>query len=191
MASISRRRPLWRTLVDATVFAAVLAGVALSLEYFGFTTLTPGRFKAIDGDSLRRGTLDVRLYGIDAPELNQKCNDGQGTSYPCGREALRALSELVTGQDISCRSRDVDRYGRTVAVCDAGGLEINLEMVRRGWAVAYQRHGFAYVLAERDARKSQRGMWYGDFEMPDEYRARHRVNKGDVAGLENDSTLDN
>jgi endonuclease YncB( thermonuclease family) len=177
-------RGTWRSVTNGLVWAAVMAAILIGLDQFGYTTLSPGRFKAVDGDSLRRGSLDVRLYGIDAPELNQQCNDGQGTSYSCGRDAKAALSELVSGKVLSCRARDVDRYGRTVAVCEVDGVEINREMVRKGWAIAYQRHGFGYVLAERDARKAQRGIWYGDFEPPEEYRARHRVNKGDVAGLE-------
>ena len=186
MAQHSSRptRPLWRTLVDASVFAAALLLVATILEYFNVLSLTPGKFKAIDGDSLRRGTQEIRLFGIDAPELDQTCNDGQGRPYPCGKQAAKALAELVSGRTLDCEGRDTDRYGRIVAVCDAGDIQINREMVRLGWAVSYDKYGFAYVLAERDARISQRGIWYGDFEMPQEYRARHRFNKSDMAGLE-------
>jgi len=32
----------------------------------------------IDGDSLRTGSEEIRLVGIDAPELRQTCRDGQG-----------------------------------------------------------------------------------------------------------------
>ena len=31
--------------------------------------------KVSDGDSLRSGTLRIRLFGIDAPELKQECKD--------------------------------------------------------------------------------------------------------------------
>jgi endonuclease YncB( thermonuclease family) len=182
--SVRRTRPLWRTLVDAAVFAAVLLMVATILDYFNVVSLTPGKFKAVDGDSLRRGSQELRLYGIDAPELDQTCTDGQGRQYPCGREAAKALAELVSSQTLDCERRDTDRYGRIVATCEAGGIQINREMVRLGWAVNYDKYGFAYVLAERDARKSQRGIWYGDFELPQDYRARHRINKSDMAGLE-------
>ena len=34
--------------------------------------------KVSDGDSLRSGTLRIRLFGIDAPELNQECKDQNG-----------------------------------------------------------------------------------------------------------------
>ena len=50
-----------------------------------------------DGDSLRVRPADggdpvtVRLEGIDAPELDQTCEDTNRQSWPCGRAALRAL----------------------------------------------------------------------------------------------------
>jgi endonuclease YncB( thermonuclease family) len=186
-----RTRPLWRTLADALVFAVVLAMVSFALDYFGVLSIGPGRYRVIDGDSLRNGELELRLFGIDAPEAKQTCNDGRGAPYDCGKDATRALSQLVSGKTVKCRKRDIDRYGRTVAVCEADGLEINREMVRLGWAVAYDRHSFAYVLAERDARNAQRGIWYGDFERPEDYRARQASTHGSVlaAGHADDSPV--
>ncbi len=32
-----------------------------------------GFAKIIDGDTLRLNNIKIRLYGIDAPEINQKC----------------------------------------------------------------------------------------------------------------------
>ncbi len=184
MPAYRRTRPFWRTMIDAFVFAAALWMVALILDFFGVTAIVPGHYYAVDGDSLRRGSLDVRLYGIDAPELHQTCNDGQGQEYNCGQNAKDALTELVRGKTVNCRGHNLDKYGRTLATCRADGIDINTEMVRLGWAIAYADHGFAYVLAERDARKNQRGIWWGDFEQPRDYRASHRVNKSDIAGLE-------
>jgi endonuclease YncB( thermonuclease family) len=169
-----------RRLRSAILVALLVLASGYALEYFGVTALAPGKYVAIDGDSLRTGTRSLRLYGIDAPELNQTCNDGQGTEYPCGKEAARALRELVSGKKLDCRARDHDRYKRLVVICNDGELEINREMVRLGWAIAYDRHSYAYVLAERDARKNQRGMWYGDFQDPADYRAQRRINKGEI-----------
>jgi endonuclease YncB( thermonuclease family) len=182
----SRQRSTWRGLRNAITIACVIMAAGFALEVLGVTAITPGRYAVVDGDSLRRGATDIRLYGIDAPELNQTCNDGQGAEYKCGREAANALKELVQGKTLKCRARDKDRYQRIVAVCAVDNLEINREMVRLGWAIAYERHSFGYVLAERDARKNQRGMWYGDFENPQDYRQRHRTTKGDVSGAESD-----
>ncbi len=182
----SRPRSSLRTLRNVITLAFLMIGTAYALEYLGVTAITPGRFAVVDGDSLRRGATNIRLYGIDAPELGQTCSDGQGTEYPCGKEAATALRELVNGNTVQCRSHDKDRYQRLVAVCKIGDLEINREMIRLGWAVAYERHSVAYILAERDARKNQRGIWYGTFETPQDFRNRNRTAKGDVSGLDSE-----
>jgi endonuclease YncB( thermonuclease family) len=180
-----RKRPLWRTLIDAFVFAVAAWMVILTLDNFGLTNLGPSRYRVPDGDSLERGGLRLRLYGIDAPELKQTCKDGQGNDYPCGEQARTALRELVSGKDVVCKGRGEDKFGRVLAVCEAGDVEINTEMVRLGWAVAYSAHSVRYVLAERDARNNQRGIWWGEFEQPREFRDRQRaVTKGSLIGLD-------
>ena len=75
---------------------------------------------------------------------------------------------------MSCTSIETDRYGRAVAVCKRGDFEINAEMVRLGWAVAYSRHSLSYVRLEAEARRAQRGIWAGRFETPEDYRARQQ-----------------
>ncbi len=39
-----------------------------------------------DGDSLTIGVTRIRLFGIDAPELNQVCQRG-GRAWSCGQAA--------------------------------------------------------------------------------------------------------
>jgi endonuclease YncB( thermonuclease family) len=181
----SRKRPLWRTLIDAFVFAVAAWMVILTLDKIGLTNLGPSRYRVADGDSLERGGLRLRLYGIDAPELSQTCKDGQGTEYPCGTQARDALRDMVYGKDVTCKGRGEDKFGRLLAVCNADGAEINTEMVRQGWAVAFSAHSVRYVLAERDARKNQRGIWWGEFEQPREYRDRQRsITKGSIVELD-------
>jgi endonuclease YncB( thermonuclease family) len=132
----------------------------------------------IDGDSLKRGSQRIRLFGIDAPELGQECLDATGHRYRCGEEARRALRQLVQGHEIACAVIETDRYQRDVARCRAGDRELNWEMVRQGWAIAYRRQSLDFLIAEAAARKERRGLWRGDFELPEHYRAR----KGDMNG---------
>jgi len=47
-----------------------------------------------------------------------------------------------------------------------GDTNLNAEIVRQGWAVAYRRYSEDYVEAENEARMNKRGMWAGEFEMP-------------------------
>src|SRR5262245_32000118 len=66
---------------------------------------------AIDGDSLRSGTEEVRIMGIDAPELNQTCRDERGRGWACGREARKQLSALIARGEVRCTPNGRDRYG--------------------------------------------------------------------------------
>jgi endonuclease YncB( thermonuclease family) len=158
----------------------VLALVAASVAVVGY--LTPATqfssVSVIDGDSLRSGMEEIRLHGIDAPEFGQTCTRSDGSDYACGRQATRHLKRLIANAPIDCRIIDTDRYNRTIAVCTAGGRELNLAMVEDGWAVAYTKHSLGYVAAEQDARDARRGIWQGWFEQPSAWRERNRMSLG-------------
>lgn len=168
-------RSLLRTVADAAVFLSLLAMVLLALRQAGWFAPEQGQFIAIDGDSLRKGDSEYRLHAIDAPELHQTCMSSSGSDYPCGREAQKALRQLVSGQTLTCRILETDRYDRLVATCEADGRDINAALVRQGWAVAYRAHGLDYIAAEAEARKARRGIWQGRFQTPEEWRAAHRA----------------
>jgi endonuclease YncB( thermonuclease family) len=129
-----------------------------------------GRASVIDGDTLEIHGQRIRLHGIDAPESNQTCRDGDGRDYRCGERATRALSAKIGLQAISCEARDIDRYNRVVAVCSAAGEDVNAWLAAEGWAVAYRRYSRDYVGAEEAARSAQRGMWAGTFDSPEDWR---------------------
>lgn len=131
-----------------------------------------GKVRATDGDSLRMGEHRIRLYGIDAVEGAQSCRI-ENEPWACGRYARRALERLVDGRTVTCVVRDMDRT-RYVSVCEANGVELNAQMVRRGWAVAYTRYSSDYVDEEAAARREGLALWRGEFERPHDYRARLR-----------------
>ena len=89
---------------------------------------------------------------------------------------------MIRGRSINCRIIDRDRYGRQVSVCRDGDREINREMVRLGWAVAYRRHALGYVSVEREAKAAKRGIWAWTFDMPEDYRNRSRAIEGGMVG---------
>jgi endonuclease YncB( thermonuclease family) len=175
------RSALWRRLADALVLIIVLALVVLALKRSDLLELGSGGYEVIDGDSLRRGAIEIRLAGIDAPEYRQSCSDTDGRDYACGKEAAAALRSLVDAKSVTCSSLETDRYGRSVARCNSGELIINGEMVRLGWAIAYR--GIEYRNEERDARAAGRGLWQGQFETPQAWRERDRLVRGDIAGI--------
>jgi endonuclease YncB( thermonuclease family) len=172
-------RPLWRSLLDIAVFATAAALILLAVRVFNHVTVAPGNVDVIDGDSFRRGKDEIRLNGIDAPEYRQTCRDETGHGWDCGKEAARALRSLVTGHIVACTGLDVDRYGRLVSRCKVGGLELNSEMVRLGWAIAYTRHGAFYLREEEEARRARRGLWGGTFDPPEDWRKLHRSETSD------------
>jgi endonuclease YncB( thermonuclease family) len=168
-----RGRSIKQILADA----AMLLLVAIAVIYFGDLAGPLGfhvGVSVIDGDSIRDGPRRIRLYGIDAPELRQQCRDGAGRAYRCGDAARAALETLIGGQEIGCHIFDTDKYGRDVGRCQAGSLQINREMVRQGWAVAYDRHSLDYMIAEAEARRAGSGIWQGSFQRPEEYRREHQ-----------------
>jgi endonuclease YncB( thermonuclease family) len=83
-----------------------------------------GRASVIDGDTIEIGGQRIRLHGIDAPESAQLC-DLNGHAYRCGQQAALALADKFGEKTVRCAEKDVDRYGRTVAVCFVGGEDIN------------------------------------------------------------------
>lgn len=141
-----------------------------------------GGYDAIDGDSFRAGKIEVRLYGIDAPEYRQTCKTSNGGTQACGKMARDVLSALMRDQTVTCKTLEKDRYGRQVSVCSIGKTEINREMVRLGWALAYRKHAMAYIAAENEARNANRGIWRWEFEKPEDYRKRLRRVEGNLVG---------
>ncbi|MGQ0586627.1 MAG: thermonuclease family protein [Gammaproteobacteria bacterium] len=137
------------------------------------TATFSGTVSVTDGDSLKMRRREIRLFGIDAVEHDQPCvRDGQ--RWACGVAAARALRALLKGQTLECQDYGRDKYGRTLAVCTAGGVDVNDWMVREGWAVAYKRYSTRYVEAENSARDAKKNIWSGKFTMPETYRHRKR-----------------
>lgn len=142
--------------------------------------LAPSRVAVVDGDTLRVDGKRVRLWGIDAPELEQACHDKTGAAYLCGVMAREALTAMIAGVQISCTQFDRDRYGRAVDVCTAEPVtlhdfDIGDAMVRAGWALDWARYSNrAYLEAEIEARQAGRGIWAGSFELPWIWRMEHK-----------------
>lgn len=181
----------WRSVQYEWAGVLFLLSVLVCIHYFkpewtgvvlGPQQSRENSYQAIDGDSFRAGDLEIRLHGIDAPEYRQTCRDRAGKTLPCGKLARDALSTLIRTRTVKCSIIDRDRYGREVSVCKDGTLDLNREMVRLGWAVAYRRHALNYVAAEREAKAAQRGIWAWDFVRPEDYRAKSRAVQGSAVG---------
>ena len=129
-----------------------------------------GMATAGDGDSLKIGETSFRLFGIDAPELDQSCSK-DGKPWSCGAEAHRQLQALVARQEVRCIAVDKDQHGRLVARCITRDADLNRAMVERGYAVAFRKYSSDYVPAEEQAKAAGLGLWGGTFKLPEEHRA--------------------
>ncbi|MEM5491960.1 thermonuclease family protein [Hoeflea sp. AS16] len=164
------RRTRWRKFVDICVAIMVFAGaavVAARMDRFAATDIS-GQVRVVDGDSLAMGKRRLRLKGIDAPELKQRCRK-DGYDYGCGIEAASHLRGLIGGTPVDCKGEGIDRYGRDLVRCTAGGVDLNAAMVRSGHAIAFGD----YKWAETEARMERAGLWAGDFETPKQWRTVH------------------
>jgi endonuclease YncB( thermonuclease family) len=120
----------------------------------------------LDGDTIIVAGERIRLYGIDAPELDQTFWY-EGQTLPCGAMALAALEALTAGVNLRCEVVERDRHGRLVAKCfSPNGIDIGRRLVLSGWALAYRQYSLDYVDAEDMARAAERGLWRGTFQKP-------------------------
>jgi endonuclease YncB( thermonuclease family) len=129
----------------------------------------------IDGDTIEIHGQRIRLFGIDAPESSQLCVRPTGERWRCGQQGSFALSDRIGRATVSCQPRDVDRYGRVVAICFKGEEDLSRWMVTTGWAVAFRRYSVDYVADEDAARQNRINIWSGDFDMPWVWRAQRRT----------------
>ena len=137
----------------------------------GSGTVRPigGKALVIDADTIEVGeaATQVRLDGIDAPELKQPCTAADGSEWGCGREAGLALERHIAGRNVIC---DRLRPGlvRLWGICRIEGeeAELNRWVVEAGWAFAFVKSSRAYAGDEAAARLARRGIWSGRAPIP-------------------------
>lgn len=145
--------------------------------------------KVSDGDTIHVKTpeqtkLKIRLYGVDAPEM-PKINRGTGRvnkpGQPYGEESWRALKSRIMGMHVRMDIIDTDRYKRMVSIVWINNRNINLEMIREGYAEAYveylkEPYRSQFMRAEMEAKSAKRGIWsLSDYERPRDFKKRLKV----------------
>ncbi|MFZ9469526.1 MAG: thermonuclease family protein [Rickettsiales bacterium] len=131
-----------------------------------------GKAKVLDGDSIKVGNKEVRLFGLDAPEYKQKCLDKENLEYNCGINSRDFLQKLIAGKKVRCTYASKDKYDRFLGICYLEKLSINAEIIKNGMAVIYNfTESSAEMNAlENQAKASKIGIWQGSFELPKDYR---------------------
>src|SRR5258708_36171678 len=95
-----------------------------------------GQASVIDGDTLEIHGTRIRLWGIDAPESSQLCRGEDSLQYQCGAKAANDRDAFIARRPVSCIPISLDRYGRTVASCSVGGVDLGEWLGRNGLALS-------------------------------------------------------
>ena len=90
-----------------------------------------GRAFVVDGDTIKIRHQQIRLYGIDAPEMN----------HPYGINAKRTLMDLCKGKEVQAALMAEDDFGRFVARCTlSDGTDLSAKMVALGMAIDWPKY---------------------------------------------------
>ena len=90
-------------------------------------------------------------------------------------QSTSVLRSLISGGSVVCKGLKQDRYKRLIAVCFSGHKDLNAELVKQGWALAYRKYSIDYVPQERNAESEKVGIWSGEFVTPWEWRKGKRL----------------
>ena len=137
-----------------------------------------GLAKVVDGDTIHIKSFKIRLEGIDAPEMKQKCKKPYlqiifftfQKDYYCGQISKKKLAKKIGNKQVKCILFGEDRYKRYLAKCLKGSTNLNRWMVRNGYAVAYRKYSKRYILEENFAKEEKLGIWIGSFLEPEKWR---------------------
>lgn len=95
--------------------------------------------RVVDGDTFRMipygsvppgvkinfdGSVPVRIYGFDAPELYESF----------GTSAKQSLYELIWDREVEIHIKAIDKYGRIVASVYCDGINVGVEQKSRGYS---------------------------------------------------------
>ena len=135
----------------------LVLSAALAVCGAAFADDVIGQASVIDGDTIEIHGTRIRIFGIDAPESDQLCRNGDSEHYRCGQKTSNALFDFIASRPVQCVEVDRDRYNRTVAVCSLGGTDIADWLVRNGLALDWPRYSKGdYADAQAEAKREQR-----------------------------------
>ena len=130
--------------------------LALSFEVGFLSANTPlENIRVVDGDTIRAEAkgkeIKIRLVEIDAPEMNQ----------PFGAQSKNFLNRLLYEKDVTLISQGEDRYGRVLGNLFSNELNVNMLMVKFGFAWVYDKYAKnSSLYKHQDQAKAENlGLW--------------------------------
>ena len=125
--------------------------------------------KVIDGDTIILNDEKIRFSGIDTPELNQVCKNGDQKIF-CGISARKALIKKIGNKTPVCIREGKDIYKRTLAECFIDGESLSSFLVKNGYGFAYRKYSKKFIEEEEFARTNKLGLWSMKFQYPWDFR---------------------
>lgn len=182
-----------RIFLAAAAILMLMHLITIPVGHSTIRTVTGTVIKVSDGDSIQVSTpeqtkLKVRLYGIDAPEtpkINNRTRQINKPGQPYGEDSWKALQDKIMGKQVKVDIVEFDKYRRAVCMVWLDDRNINIEMVREGYAEAFIEYlkppyQSQFLEEEQKARKANRGIWsIPDYERPRDFRKRLKVSGGD------------
>ena len=92
-----------------------------------------------DGDTIRCGEERIRLIAIDAPEMPGHCRAGRECVGGDPFASAEALRGAMASGPLAIRRFGQDRYGRTLAMVEAGGVDLSCAQIESGHAEYVER----------------------------------------------------
>jgi micrococcal nuclease len=129
-----------------------------------------------DGDTFTALFADnhterIRLHGIDCPETGQ----------PFGKAAKQFTSSLIFQKKVFLIKKEIDRYGRTIAIVKLpGNITLQEELLKAGlaWHYVYFDKNTEWSKLEGMARTQHTGLWNDKNQVaPWEWRKQKRTVK--------------
>ena len=144
--------------------------VCFSQQYHGVVVIRIHDGDTITAQSETGNRFQVRLSGIDAPELKQQY----------GIESRNALIALLKNETPTLDCFKTDKYRREICrIFTSTGTDVSLQMVASGNAWWFEKYASdqtkdeqeRYSAAENDARRQRRGVWSSPAAAPWDWRA--------------------
>ena len=111
-----------------------------------------GAAYVVDGDTIVIKKTQIRLFGVDAPEMN----------HPYGRKAKWALLALCKGESIRAEILEEDAHGRTVAKRFLpDGRDLSAEMVKLGLALDWPKFSGG-ICRDMEVEGVRKKLWLAD-----------------------------
>lgn len=144
--------------------------LALIISFPAFADSLTGKVvKITDGDTVHvlqsnHVKEKIRLAGIDSPERKQ----------PHGNKAKQYLASLIGNKFVTVEFTKRDRYGRIVGKINHNDSDVNLAMVKAGYAWHYKKYQkeqssddqLSYAVAENNARLHGIGLFQDKTPIP-------------------------